>query len=114
MDPIVLATVGADTEAHSHFASMDGMSGIIYVRDVEDDVIETLKQRAAEARMSLSAYAAQQLTLVARRPTNADVVRRARQYAAARRQSGALTPTTDEVVEAVRAERDRDTLGDSE
>ncbi|WP_202610953.1 FitA-like ribbon-helix-helix domain-containing protein [Herbidospora solisilvae] len=84
------------------------MAGIIYIRDVDDDVIETLKHRAAEARMSLSAYAAQQLTIAARRPSNADVMRRARDLAAARRDRGAVTPTTEEIAEAVRADRDRD------
>ncbi|MFI7701156.1 hypothetical protein [Nonomuraea sp. NPDC049480] len=90
------------------------MSGIIYIRDVDDDVIETLKQRAVEARMSLSAYAGQQLAMIARRPSNADVIRRARQRGAARRERGAVTPSTEEIVEVVRAGRDRDAMGGAE
>lgn len=83
------------------------MSGIIYIRDVDDDVIEKLKQLAAEAHMSLSAYAAQQLAIVARRPSNTDVMRKARELAAARRARGEVSPTTEEIVAAVRADRDR-------
>ncbi|WP_084965224.1 FitA-like ribbon-helix-helix domain-containing protein [Thermoactinospora rubra] len=82
------------------------MAGVIYVRDVDDDVIETLKQRAAEAGMSLPAYAAQRLTLIARRPANAEVMRKVRRLAAARRERGATMPTTADIVAAVRADRD--------
>ena len=51
----------------------------LYIRDVPDDVAETLKQRAAADGQSLSAYVAGALLRLAERPTNAEVVERLRQ-----------------------------------
>jgi hypothetical protein len=80
------------------------MSGVLYVRDVDDAVIETLKNRAAEARMSLSSYVAAQLTTIASRPTNAELLRRARRRL---EQVGDAVSIAD-IVDVVRADRDRD------
>jgi antitoxin FitA len=71
----------------------------LYIRDVADSVAETLKQRAAAAGMSLSAYVARELTDIAARPTNAEIVQRLR---VRDRSAG---PSTDEIVEAVRENR---------
>ncbi|MDF2711039.1 antitoxin [Nonomuraea muscovyensis] len=48
----------------------------LYIRDVPEPVAESLKERAAEAGMSLSAYVARELADIAARPTNAELVRR--------------------------------------
>jgi antitoxin FitA len=71
----------------------------LYIRDVADSVAETLKDRAAAAGMSLSAYVARELANIAARPTNAEIVRRLK---AKDRSTG---PSTDEIVEAVRDSR---------
>ncbi len=51
----------------------------VYIRDVPDDVANTLKERAAAEGRSLSAYLASELTRLAERPTNAEIVARLRQ-----------------------------------
>lgn len=71
----------------------------LYIRDVSEEVAETLKERAAAEGKSLSAYVAAELAKLAGRPTNAEIVARLR----ARDRSGG--PTTDEIVAAVRAQR---------
>jgi antitoxin FitA len=71
----------------------------LYIRDVSDDVAETLKERAAAEGKSLSAYVGAELTTIATRPTNAQVVARLRE----RDRSGG--PTPDEILEAVQAGR---------
>ena len=71
----------------------------LYIRDVSDDVATTLKERAAAAGMSLSAYVNTELAKIAARPTNAQVAARLR----ARDRSSGLT--TDEIVAAVQADR---------
>lgn len=71
----------------------------LYIRDVDDAVAETLKQRAAAEGMSLSAYVARELASIAVRPTNAEIVRRLK---ARDRSAG---PSTVEIVEAVRDSR---------
>ena len=50
----------------------------LYIRDVPDDVAETLKQRAAAQGQSLSAYVAAELKQIASRPTNAEIIDRLR------------------------------------
>jgi len=45
------------------------MSKVIQIRDVPDDVHQTLKKRAAEQGRSLSELAREQLTEYARQPT---------------------------------------------
>ena len=71
----------------------------LYVRDVPEDVTEELKARAAAEGVSLSAYVAAQLALIASRPTNAQVVQRLRT------QTRADGPSTAQVVAAVRVGR---------
>ena len=70
-----------------------------YIRDVPDEVAETLKERAAAEGKSLSAYLGAELTKIATRPTNAHIVARLRDR---ERSAG---PTSDEIFEAVRAGR---------
>jgi antitoxin FitA len=71
----------------------------LYIRDVADSVAETLKQRAATAGMSLSAYVARELANIAARPTNAEIVQRLKA------QDRSTGPSTTEIVEAVRDSR---------
>ena len=51
----------------------------LYIRDVPEDVANTFKERAAAEGRSLSAYLASELTRLAGRPTNAEIVARLRQ-----------------------------------
>lgn len=71
----------------------------LYIRDVSNEVAETLKERAAAEGKSLSAYVGAELTRIAMRPTNAQVVARLRDRD---RSEG---PTADQIVEAVQAGR---------
>jgi hypothetical protein len=71
----------------------------LYIRDVSDEVAETLKERAAAAGMSLSAYVASELAKLASRPTNAEIVQRLKTR---NRSTG---PSTSDIVEAVRSSR---------
>jgi plasmid stability protein len=71
----------------------------LYIRDVDDALAETLKERAAAAGMSLSAYVARELANIAVRPTNAEIVQRLK---AKDRSAG---PSTAEIVDAVRDSR---------
>lgn len=48
----------------------------LYIRDVPDEVAETLKERAAAEGKSLSAYIGAELTRIATRPTNSEVIAR--------------------------------------
>ena len=80
------------------YASMNLVT-TLYIRDVSEVVAETLKERAAAAGMSLSAYVAGELAKIAARPTNAEIVARLR---ARDRSAG---PSTTEIIEAVRENR---------
>lgn len=71
----------------------------LYIRDVSDDVVQTLKERAAAEGQSLSAYVGAELTRIAARPTNAQIVARLKDRD---RSSG---PTSEEIVAAVQAGR---------
>ena len=71
----------------------------LYIRDVPDDVADELKARAAAEVVSLSAYVAAQLSRVASRPTNEQIVR------GLRNQDRSGGPTAVQVVQAVRAGR---------
>jgi len=71
----------------------------LYIRDVDDAVAETIKERAAAAGMSLSAYVARELANIAVRPTNAEIVQRLK----AKDRTGG--PSTADIVEAVRDSR---------
>lgn len=72
----------------------------IQIRNVPDETHRELRTRAAAAGMSLSDYALEELQRAAGRPTVAEVLRRAGS------RSGGLS--TESIVEAVRAGRDRD------
>ncbi|MET9343665.1 MULTISPECIES: FitA-like ribbon-helix-helix domain-containing protein [unclassified Nonomuraea] len=71
----------------------------LYIRDVPEAVAEALKERAAEAGMSLSAYVARELADLAARPTNAEIVNRLK----SRDRSGG--PSTADILEAVSESR---------
>ena len=71
----------------------------LYIRDVSEEVAETLKKRAAAEGKSLSAYVGAELAKIAARPTNAEIVARLK---ARDRSSG---PTSGEIVAAVQAGR---------
>ena len=71
----------------------------LYIRDVTEEVAETLKERAAAAGTSLSAYVNGELAKIAARPTNAQIAARLK----ARDRSGG--PTTDEIVAELQAGR---------
>jgi antitoxin FitA len=71
----------------------------LYIRDVSDEVAETLKERAAAFGMSLSAYVGSELTKLASRPTNAEIVQRLKT------RSRSAGPSTSDIVEAVRNSR---------
>jgi antitoxin FitA len=72
----------------------------IQIRSVPEPVHRTLRARAAAAGMSLSDYLLAEITRLAERPPLAEVLMRA-----STRAGGA---PLDEIVTAVRAERDRD------
>lgn len=82
-----------------HFACMMAVvNKTLQIRSVPEAVHATLRSRAAAAGMSLSSYLLEELTEMAARPTVAEVLRRAGE------RSGA---DLDEIVVAVRADRDR-------
>lgn len=71
----------------------------LYIREVSEDVAETLKERAAAEGKSLSAYVVAELTKLASRPTNAELVARLK----SRNRPGGLA--AEEIVAAVEASR---------
>jgi plasmid stability protein len=71
----------------------------LYVRGVSDEVINTLKERAAAQGLSLTAYVARELTDLAAVPTNAEVVERLRR----RRRGGG--PKAEDIVAVIREAR---------
>ena len=71
----------------------------LYIREVSEEVAETLKQRAAAQGKSLSAYVGAELAKIAARPTNEEIVARLR---VRDRSDG---PTAEEIVAAVQADR---------
>ena len=71
----------------------------LYIRDVSEDVVLTLKERAAAEGKSLSAYIAGELTKIAARPTNAQIA------AALRGRDRAAGPTSEDIVKAIQAAR---------
>ena len=71
----------------------------LYIREVSEEVAETLKQRAAAQGKSLSAYVGAELAKIAARPTNEEIVARLR---GRDRLDG---PTIDEIVAAVQVDR---------
>ena len=79
-------------------ASISGMT-TLYVRDVPDEVTQTLKERAAAEGKSLSAYVAAELARIAARPTNAEIVARLRD------RDRADGPNVTDIVEALHESR---------
>lgn len=71
----------------------------LYIRDVSDEVAQALRTRATAEGTSMSAYVGRELSKLAGRPTNAEIVARLR----ARDRSGGPDPT--EIVLEVRAGR---------
>jgi antitoxin FitA len=71
----------------------------LYIRDVPHEIAETLKERAAAEGKSLSAYVGAELTKIAARPTNAQIVARLRE------RERSVGPTSEEILEAVKAGR---------
>ncbi len=71
----------------------------LYIRDVPEEVVETLKERAAAEGRSLSAYVAMELATIAARPTNAEIVERLRH------RDRSTGPTAAAIVAAVDAGR---------
>jgi hypothetical protein len=76
-----------------------GLVTTLYIRDVSDEVAETLKERAAAVGKSLSAYVAGELAKIAGRPTNAEIVQRLKS------RDRSAGPSTSDIVEAVRSSR---------
>lgn len=77
---------------------------MLQVRNLPDEVHAKLKQRAAEARMSLSDYVAQELALLVRyRRTNAEIFAEAW---ARVRESGAPDVPSQAIADAVRNEQE--------
>ncbi|MDO0937372.1 antitoxin [Streptomyces sp. DG2A-72] len=72
----------------------------IVTRDVPDSVLNTLKERAAQAGQSLQAYVLELLTREAATPTNAELAERMRSAAG-------LDLTDTDIPGLVEAERER-------
>ena len=71
----------------------------LYIREIPESVAVTLKERAAAQGMSLSAYVGAELTRIAARPTNAEVVARLRS------RDRSTGPGADEIVATLREGR---------
>jgi hypothetical protein len=71
----------------------------LYIREVSDDLAETLEERAAAEGKSPSAHAAGELSKIASRPTNTPIVTRLRG------EDRSVGPTSEEIVQAVLAGR---------
>lgn len=76
----------------------------IQVKDVPDDVAETLRRRAAAAGQSLQAYMRHHLIEIARQRTKAEYVRIIEEQLAASAAPGATAESIDEVLRAARGE----------
>lgn len=74
------------------------MSKMLQVRNLPDEVHARLKERAAQERMSLSDYVAQELTKLVRYRSNAEIVRDARMKT--------FDIPREEMVEGIRRDRE--------
>ncbi len=72
---------------------------VVQIRNVPDDIHRTLRSRAAAVGLSLSDYLLAEVVRVAERPPIADVLARANSRSAG--------TSSEAIVEAVRAGRDR-------
>lgn len=68
---------------------------ILYIRDVPESVAEKLRERAAAEGKSVSAYVGAELTKIANRPTNAEIVAKLKNLD---RSDG---PTAEDIVAAI-------------
>ncbi len=75
------------------------MSVMVQIRNVPDEIHRTMKARAAEAGLSLSDYLLKEISIIAKRPTMAEMVARLEALPP-------ITPTID-TVDILREERDR-------
>lgn len=71
----------------------------LYIREVPEAVSQTLKERAAAQGQSLSAYISAQLTMIAARPSNAEIVERLRE------RDRTSHVTTQQILDEVQAAR---------
>lgn len=76
------------------------MSKVIQIRDVPDDVHAVLSRQAEAAGLSLSRYALRELKQLSRMSRNAEIFAKLRELPS-------TGITTEELVEDIRAERDR-------
>ncbi|MGH3905598.1 MAG: hypothetical protein ACRDTE_15650 [Pseudonocardiaceae bacterium] len=76
------------------------MAKVIQIRDVPDDVHAELTRRAETAGLSLSRFALRELELASRVGRNAEIFARLRELPS-------TGITAEEIVEDIRAERDR-------
>ncbi len=74
------------------------MAKMLQVRNLPDEVHARLKERAAQERMSLSDYVAQELTRLVRYRSNAEII------AAARMKTFDIS--REEIVEGIRRDRE--------
>ncbi|HEY9497470.1 MAG TPA: antitoxin [Terrimesophilobacter sp.] len=74
------------------------MPKMLQVRNLPDEVHARLKERAAQERMSLSDYVAQELTKLVRYRSNAEIVRDARMKT--------FDIPREEMVEGIRRDRE--------
>jgi plasmid stability protein len=74
------------------------MAKMLQVRNLPDEVHARLKQRAAEERMSLSDYVAQELTKLVRYRSNAEIIADARKKT--------FDISREEIVEGIRRDRE--------
>lgn len=71
----------------------------LYIRDVPDELAETLKERAGARGKSVSSYVGGELARIAGRPTNEEIAARLRS------RDRSTGPTVDDIVSAVAAGR---------
>lgn len=85
---------------HSIGSHTIGDMALVQVRDVSETTLSSLKARAAERGLTLTAYLRVELDRLAARPTNADIVER---LARREREGG---PTLAETVAEIRSTRE--------
>ena len=76
------------------------MAKNLQIRNVPDEVHSTVRARAAAAGLSVSEYLLNQITDIARRPTQEEVFKRAARRA---REDG---PTVDDILTAIKEGRE--------
>lgn len=84
---------------HPYWVYDGAVARVVQIRNVPDDIHRTLRSRAAAVGLSLSDYLLAEVVRVAERPPIADVLARANSRSAG--------TSSEAIVEAVRAGRDR-------